>query len=120
MEANRPQLEALLGQLLQIQRDARELGEHEVSFHALSAAAHAAERLGDQDALDRVAQLSRDQLAWLTATDPDHRLVAGVATRNHQSVFEQLAVTAGAMRQRLHADDVLDTARARMAARPIP
>lgn len=115
MEATRPELGALLDQLLQIHRAAWEMGSHEVAFHALSAAAHAAEDLHDEAALGRIAQLSRDELAWLTRNDPGHRLVTGQATRNHQSMFEQLAVVANGMRQRLHADSVVEAARARVA-----
>jgi hypothetical protein len=104
-------LRPLLDQLLQVHRAAWELGEHEVAFHALSAAAHAAENLCDQPALARIAQLSRDELAWLTENEPRHRLAFGIATRNHQSMFEQLAITATAMRQRLAADHVVAQAR---------
>lgn len=106
-------LRSLLDQLLQIHRSAREMGSHEVSFHALCAAAHAAQDLGDEEALARVAELSRDELASLGQNDPEHRLAAGVSTHNHTSVFEQLAVTATAMRQRIHSDRVLEDARAR-------
>lgn len=106
-------LRSLLDQLLQIHRSARELGSHEASFHVLSAAAHAAQDLGDEEELTRVAQLSRDELGWLRQNDPHHRLAAGVATQNHESVFEQLAVTATAMRQRIQSDRVIEEARAR-------
>lgn len=100
-ERVRPILEAML----EAHRSAFELGEHEVSFHALSAAAHAAESLEDVDALERVAQLSRGELAWLDAHAPDHRLSSrSAAERRHQSIFEQLAVTATAMRQRIGID----------------
>ncbi|HEU4562894.1 MAG TPA: hypothetical protein VFS20_34000 [Longimicrobium sp.] len=106
-------LRSLLDQLLQIHRSAREMGSHEVSFHVLSAAAHAAQDLGDQEELTHVAELSRDELAWLRRNNPHHRLAAGVATQHHDSVFEQLAVTATAMRQRIHSDRVIEEARAR-------
>lgn len=110
-------LRPLLDQLLQVHRSAWEMGEHEVAFHALSAAAHAAEHLRDQPALTRIAQLSRDELAWLTEHEPRHRMTAGIATRHHKSMFEQLATTATGMRQRLHADLVIEGAR-ESATRP--
>lgn len=106
-------MRSLLHQLLNVHRSARELRAHEVSFHALSAAAHAAQELNDDQALTHVAELSRDELAWLGQNDPEHRLAAGISTHNHQSVFEQLAVTATAMRQRIHSDRVIEDARAR-------
>ena len=99
------QLRPLLETLLEAHRAAFELREHEVAFHALSAAAHAAESLEDLDMLDRIARLSRDELAWLDVYDPDHRhSSASAAARRHQSIFEQLAVTATGMRKRIEAD----------------
>ncbi|HEX8694714.1 MAG TPA: hypothetical protein VF746_19975 [Longimicrobium sp.] len=103
--ANGEQIHSLLGTLLEVHRSAFELGEHEVSFHALSAAAHAAESLEDVDVLERIAGLSRGELAWLDAHAPDHRLSSRSAEqRRHQSIFEQLAVTATGMRQRITID----------------
>jgi hypothetical protein len=116
MEETRPELRAILDQLLQVHHAARTLGEHEVAFHALSAAAHAAEHMHDGAALSKVARLSRDELEWLVRNDPRHRMVAGVATRNHQSMFEQLALTATAMRQRIESNALIEAARARVAA----
>jgi hypothetical protein len=104
-------LRPLLDQLLEIHRSAWEIGEHEVAFHALSAAAHAAERLRDEAALTRIAQLSRDELAWLTRHDPGHRMASGIATRKHQSMFEQLAITASSMRQRIRGEQLIEEAR---------
>lgn len=106
-------LQALLRQLLHAHHAARQLGEHEVSFHLLSAAAHAAERLADTETLVQIAQLSRDELAWLARNHPAHRMVTGATTPGHQSMFEQLAVTATAMRQRIHAGQVVERAHAR-------
>jgi hypothetical protein len=109
--AAREQVRSLLDTLLEVHRAAFDVGEHEVSFHALSAAAHAAESLEDVDALERVAELSRAELAWLDAHAPDHRLSSrSAAERRHQSIFEQLAVTAGGMRQRIGIDRRRDEA----------
>lgn len=103
--ADREQVRPLLDTLLEVHRAAFELGEHETSFHALSAAAHAAESLEDMDALKRIAELSRAELAWLDAHAPDHRLSTRSAEkRRHPSIFEQLAVTATGMRQRIGTD----------------
>jgi hypothetical protein len=100
-EPVRPLLETLLA----VHREAFELREHAVSYHALAAAAHAAETLEELDALDEVARLGLEELAWIDAHDPGHRLSsASAATRRHPGVFEQLAVTARGMRQRIEAD----------------
>jgi hypothetical protein len=109
-----PELQPLLRQLLYAHHAARQLGEHEVSFHLLSAASHAAERLADDETLARVAELSRGELAWLQQNQPDHRMASGAATPGHQSMFEQLAVTATAMRQRIAADRVVERAHTQM------
>jgi len=101
------ELRRFLGQLLELHRDAAGIGEHEVAFHALNAAAHAAERLEDVDALERIARLSREELATIDAARPEHRHSSQSADRrNHRSIFEQLAVTATIMRQRIHAEEV--------------
>jgi len=102
-EAIRPILE----QLLELHRAAFELRQHEIAYHALAAAAHAADVLEDLEMLNRVAQLSRDELAWLNAHEPGHRLSSESAkSRHHQSIFEQLGVTATNMRKRHEAERV--------------
>ncbi|HEX8904675.1 MAG TPA: hypothetical protein VF771_07520 [Longimicrobiaceae bacterium] len=100
-------LRTLLDALLDVHRKAYDLREHETAYHALAAAAHAADSLADEDALERIARLSRDELAWIDAHTPEHRLSTESAKkRNHQSIFEQLGMTAMGMRQRLQAERV--------------
>ncbi|HET7462335.1 MAG TPA: hypothetical protein VFJ82_13865 [Longimicrobium sp.] len=110
MTETSPELRSLLRQLLYAHHAARQLGEHEASYHLLSAAAHAAESLSDTATLEHVAELGRGELAWLLKNQPDHRIVSGITTPGHQSVFEQLAVTATAMRQRISAAQAVERA----------
>lgn len=105
-----PELRSLLRQLLYAHHAARQLGEHEVSFHLLSAAARAAERLADADTLEEVARLSRDELGWLERNQPAHALVSGSATPEHPGTFEQLAVTATATLQRISGGQMVEHA----------
>jgi len=114
MTETSPDLQALLRQLVHAHHAARQLGEHEASFHLLAAAAHAAGSLADAGTLAEIAQLSRGELAWLARNHPAHRMVTGATTPGHPSSFEQLAVTATAMRQRIEAGQVVNHAHARL------
>lgn len=77
-------------------------GHHEVAFHALSAAAHAAEDLGDAEALVEIERLALEHLAWIDANDPDHRFSSSSSSeRHHRSIFVQLGTTASMMRARI-------------------
>jgi hypothetical protein len=105
--ADREQLIPILRQLLDLHAACAALGEHEIAFHSLSAAAHAAESMADIGMLDRISAMSREELAWLDANDPHHRLsTRSAAARRHQSIFEHLGVTAATMSQRVHAEQV--------------
>ena len=93
---------AHLETLLRVHEEAREAGHHETSYHALAAAAHAAEDVRDDDALAEVEARCRAHLAWLDERDPEHRLAGRPSRRRgHPSVFEQLALTTAGMRLRL-------------------
>ncbi|HSU17471.1 hypothetical protein [Longimicrobium sp.] len=105
------QLQPILQQLLQVHGASFQLGEHEVAFHALAAAAHAAERLDDMETLGRVAALSREELEWMDANQPHHRLsTLSAGERHHRSMFEQLASTATTMQRRIHTDHLRQAA----------
>lgn len=98
-------LQAILRTLLDVHRQAFELRAHEAAFHALSGAGHSAEDLGDTATLEEIAHLAREHLRWIDVNDPQHRFSsASAALRQHQSIFEQLAVTATGMRQRIESD----------------
>jgi hypothetical protein len=103
MEDN-PGLQRLLTQLLQVHDAAISAAEAAVAYHALAAAAHAADGLQDVDTLDRIVALARADLERLDRDEPSNRLASGpAASRGHLSVFQQLSVTAGGMRQRIAA-----------------
>jgi hypothetical protein len=113
--ADAAQLKSILQQLLEVHDSAFNLGEHAIAFHALSAAAHAAEVLEDLDSLDRVAALSRRELEWIDRNDPANRLSSvSAGKRSHQSIFEQLAVTALTMHKRIAAEHTRRNAAARL------
>jgi hypothetical protein len=104
MEDESP-IPSLLATLLDANRAAFEARAHEVAFHALSAAGHAAEMLEDLDALAEVERRAREELAWIDANDPGHRHSSSSAqVRGHHSIFHQLTITAGGMRKRIQAD----------------
>jgi hypothetical protein len=103
--------------LMDLSRRAFERRQVEVAFHALSAAAHAAEDDGRMDDLEEVEQTARERLRWLDANHPKHRFSTESARlRGHQSIFDQLAVTAGGMRMRIKTDRQREAARARNRA----
>ena len=114
---SRTTLESLRGIFLDLYATARDQGEHEIAYHALMAAEHAAQRLGDIPALQAIEQRAREHAGWLDAHDPQHRLSSfSASTRGHESLFEQLAQTAAAARARIHAERVREkTKGARLA-----
>jgi hypothetical protein len=100
--------ESLLRELLALHGRAFELRAHDVSFHLLSAAAHAADSAGDTAALESIEGLARRDLAWIDANQPDYRhSTASAKTREHRSIFEQLAVMTAGMRARIEANHKL-------------
>lgn len=91
--------------LMDICRRAFEGGQVEVAFHALSAAGHAAEDERSMERLGEVERNARDLLRTLDSTRPEHRFSSESSkVRGHQSIFEQLAVTASGMRTRIKTD----------------
>jgi DNA-binding IclR family transcriptional regulator len=94
--------------LLRVYAEAREIGEHQVAYHALAAVLHAAESLRQPDMLDQVAALAREHGRSIDKNEPRHRLSAHSASvRGHVSIFEQLAATCAAVRARLKAEDLI-------------
>jgi hypothetical protein len=79
--------------------------EYEIAYHALCAALHAAEGLGDEEALRRVASRAGECRDWIDLHAPRHKLSTPSAqSRGHESIFRQLAVMADAARLRLVAE----------------
>lgn len=109
-----PQLEPLLQKLLEIHQATFAMGEHEVAYHALAAAAHAAERLQDVATLLKIEQACIEELGWIDAHEPEHKHSSLSAKgRGHHSIFTQLSVTTASMRTRLEMDHRRDEARAK-------
>jgi len=103
--------------LLALYECARKLGVHEVAYHALSAALHAAEELRDFDTYDLVESQARSHLKLLDSLHPPHPMsTASAAERGHHSPYEQLAVLASAARVRTHAEKVLHKSKGRPQA----
>jgi hypothetical protein len=79
--------------------------EYETAYHALCAALHAAESLGDQETCSLVALRAAECRDWIDVEAPRHRLSTQSAqSRGHESIFRQLAVLADAARLRLVAE----------------
>lgn len=57
---SRAALDSLRSSFLDLYAAARDQGEHEIAYHALMAAEHAAHRLGDMDALQAIEQRARE------------------------------------------------------------
>jgi hypothetical protein len=100
-------LTKLRDRLLQLHAEARAIGEHQVAYHALAAALHAAESLRQYDTLEQVAALAREHGQWIDLNQPKHPLSAqSAAVRGHQSIFEQLVAMCASVRARLKAEDL--------------
>lgn len=100
-----PRIAELRDSLLALYECARELQVHEIAYHALAGALHAAEELHDFDTLGLVEEESRRHVSLIP---PEHRISAqSAAARGHPSMFEQLAALAVAARIRIGAEDRL-------------
>jgi DNA-binding IclR family transcriptional regulator len=101
------ELTKLRDALLQLHAEAREIGEHQVAYHALAGALHAAESLREVDMLEEVGALAREHGRWIDQNEPTHPLSShSAALRGHQSIFEQLAAMCAAVRARLKAENL--------------
>lgn len=95
-------LRAMTDTLLRVYHDAHRARAHDVAYHALAAAAHAAEDADDAERLGEIEQLAREHLRWLDEHEPEHRHAdAPSRRRGHPSIYEQLAVTVVSMRLRV-------------------
>jgi len=81
----------LYERLLSLSQEAHRAGLHEVAYHALSAAMHAAESAGDAGAVAAVAPEARRQIDWIDGHAPSHRLSpASAKGRDHPGVYAML------------------------------
>jgi hypothetical protein len=78
--------------LLALSREAHERRQHEVAYHALTAAMHAAADVGDGQALAEVGREAENQIAWIDRYEPMHRLsTASARLHQHPGVYAMLA-----------------------------
>ena len=82
---------AFFDRFMNLSREAHELGLHEVAYHALCAAMHAAQTGNDVAGVARVADEARDQIDWINTHVPAHRLSTASASRHdHPGVYAML------------------------------
>ena len=87
----------LFVRLFALSREAHDARHHEVAFHALSAACHAAEDARSLDELVDVEREAQAQISWIDENVPTHRLATVAAgRRGHPGLFTMLARRAGA------------------------
>jgi histidinol phosphatase-like PHP family hydrolase len=92
----------MLEEILQLNRRAAANGDFEVAYHLLMAALHAADRAGDEDALQRLGELAREQGKAVEAVRPTHHLSRRQAlSRGQTSVFDSFTAHLDAVRLRL-------------------
>ena len=102
-----PELTRIHEALLRLHAEGRALREHQVAYHALAGALHAAESLRRIDLLEEVAGLAREHGRSIDQSEPKHALSRqSAALRGHQSIFEQLAATCAAVCARLKAENL--------------
>ena len=93
---------SLLDRLLQLSREAAQIGEYEVAYHAIMAALHAADRARSLSGIDRIMRLAEEQENAIESEAPPHRLSSAQARRRGtHSVYQSLPVHAEALRVRL-------------------
>jgi len=82
---------SLSDRLLHASREAHALGHHEVAYHALTAAMHAADIASDVRALTVIRREAEAQIAAIDRADPMHRLSTKSAARHsHPGVYAML------------------------------
>jgi hypothetical protein len=111
---------SLFDRLFALSREAHALGQHEVAYHALTAAMHAADDAADAAALERVGREAEAQIAAIDRTEPAHRLSTRSASHHgHPGVYVML-VRQAAMHVRHHeartAEDIWPRGASRRAA----
>jgi hypothetical protein len=81
----------LFDRLLTLSREAHESGLHEVAYHALTAAMHAAQIGRDSAGVATIADEAREQIKWIDTHVPEHRLSTRSARKHdHPGVYAML------------------------------
>jgi hypothetical protein len=77
--------------LLALSREAHGCGFHEVAYHALIGAMHAAQSGHDRAGVALTADEAREQINWIDTHVPGHRLSTSSAARHdHPGVYAML------------------------------
>jgi hypothetical protein len=114
----RANTEAILDRLLELAAEAGALDQHEVAYHALMAALHAAEETGDVGNVARVESVADAENRRVEACVPPHNLSSVMAAaRGTQSLYSSFHTHAEALRARMAAADVVHRAQARRTGR---
>ena len=87
-----PSTPSLFDRLLLLSREAHARGQHEVAYHALTAAMHAADDARNVRALAELGREAEAQIAWVDRYAREHRLSSTSAARHqHPGVYAMLA-----------------------------
>jgi hypothetical protein len=85
-------LQDLYTRLLMVNADAHAAGLYNASYHALAAAMHCARALPDDEPLEHVGAIAREQLAAIDSLAPDYEhSTRSSASRGHDNIFALLA-----------------------------
>ena len=107
-----PTAVALYDAVIAAAASARQAGLYEVAFHALSAALHCAEAVGDLDRVRYVSQQATEIREWMSRNDPHHPLgTESARLRGQTDVFSTLIVHAQSVTTRLRAAKAVERAR---------
>jgi hypothetical protein len=97
-------VDGLVQRLFSISQDAHARRQHEVAYHTLTAALHAAQNAHDVSGAKAVFREAREQIAWIDINAPEHRLSTNSAGRhNHPGVYAMLSRQAKAIAQMMEA-----------------
>jgi hypothetical protein len=97
-DGNHLPVEQLFDELLALSRDAHAGRHHEVAYHALIAALHAAQDANDHAGMRVIVDEARAQIDWIDRHDPAQRLsTTSAAGRNHPGVYAMLGRQAQTM-----------------------
>ena len=92
----------MLQEILELNRRAAARGDFEVAYHLLMAALHAADDAGDEQSLQGIRELARQQGEAVEAVQPSHHLSRKLAqARGQTAVFDSFIAHLEAVRLRL-------------------
>lgn len=74
-------------QLIAISQEALMSAYYETAYHALTAALHYAENIGDEQRLAEVEQVAKAQRDWIDSRAPQHRMSTQWATQHQHKGF---------------------------------